>query len=343
MKRRDFAQKIALATMLPGITAASRPKSRPSLIKPRRLKQGDLVALITPGSYAPDAQIEKAVKNLEEMGFRVALGQNIRAKYGYVAGQDEQRLKDLHWAFSNPEVNAIWCARGGYGCTRLLPAINYDLIRQNPKVFIGYSDITALHLAFLQRSGLITFHGQVAQSKLTPYTLEHFLPVLMEGKARHVIALHTEYQEHEDQLYRFAPMRNGVVRGELAGGNLTLLAAMAGTEFGLNAKGKLVFMEDIEEKPYRVDRMLTQLRQASQLDQAAGFALGIFAGCGPEADEDSLSLYDAVNDRLGSLNLPSAYGFSFGHVSHQCTLPQGIRAELDTVAKTITLLEAAVM
>ena len=345
MNRRFFTRNLALGSFLPFVMngqKSNRRPERPALLKPHRLKEGDLVALITPGSYIPDSSLEKAVKNLEELGLNVAPGKNLRAKYGFVAGTDAQRLEDLHAAFANPEVKAVWCARGGYGCTRLLPYIDYQLIRKNPKVFIGYSDITALHLAFLQRAGLIGFHGPVASSTFNPYSVEHFRAVVMEGRSPHTIPLAEAYLEPEDDLYKYFTLRKGRVQGELQGGNLSLLAAMAGTEFELDATNKLVFLEDIEERPYRVDRMLTQLRQSASFHQAAGFALGIFDGCSPDEGENSLSLKDTVIDRLADIPVPAAYGLSFGHISQQCTLPLGVMVELDTEARTLRLLESGV-
>lgn len=345
MNRRFFTRNLALGSFLPFVMngqKSNRRPERPALQKPHRLQSGDLVALITPGSYVPDAGLEKAVKNLESLGLRVAWGKNLRAKYGFVAGTDTQRLEDLHDAFANPEIKAVWCVRGGYGCTRLLPYINYDLIRRNPKVFIGYSDITALHLAFLQRAGLVGFHGPVASSSFNPYTLEHFSAVVMEGRSPYTIPLAADYLEPDDELYKYFTLRPGRVQGELQGGNLSLLAAMAGTEFGIDATNKLIFMEDIEERPYRIDRMLTQLRQSAKLNHAAGFALGIFDGCDPKEGENSLSLQDTVRDRLMDIPVPGVYGLSFGHIAQQCTLPLGVMAELDTEAKTLRLLERAV-
>jgi muramoyltetrapeptide carboxypeptidase len=312
-------------------------------IKPKRLQAGDLIGLITPGSFIPDAALEKAVKNLETLGFRTALAPNIRAKMGYVAGTDQQRLDDLHGMFANPEIKAVWCARGGYGCTRLLPRINFNLIRQNPKVFIGYSDITALLNAVWQKTGLVGFHGPVASSTFTPYTIEHLLAVLVEAQSPHEIPLAIDYADSTDPLFQYQTLQPGKVQGTLAGGNLTLLSAMAGTEFAFNATGKLVFMEDIDEKPYRVDRMLTQLQQSAHLDKALGFALGIFSGCTADAGDESLTLSETVSQQLVGSGAPAVYGLSFGHVQHQCTLPVGIQAQLDTQAKTITLLERAVL
>ncbi|MBK7476712.1 MAG: LD-carboxypeptidase [Haliscomenobacter sp.] len=347
MNRRFFTRHLGLAAFLPvlgkGVSLPSQPAAPPSLVKPPRLKPGDKVGLITPGSFIPDRTLEKAIANIRNLGFEVVLGKHIRAKRGYIAGTDRQRLDDLHTAFANPDIRAVWCARGGYGCTRLLPEIEYELIAKNPKVLIGYSDITALHLAIHQQTGLVTFHGPVAGSDFTAYTASHVKAVLLEAKAPHVIQMLSDHGEVKNpELYKSQVLRPGRVKGPLSGGNLSLLAAMAGTGFGLNAAGKLIFMEDIDEKPYRIDRMLTQLRQSANLDQAAAFALGIFAGCVPEPGDESLTLAETVADRLSDLGRPAVYGLTFGHIANQCTLPMGIQAELDTDSFTLTLLEAGV-
>jgi muramoyltetrapeptide carboxypeptidase len=347
MNRRIFTRHLGLGAFLPvlgkGGSFFPNPATPPSLVKPPRLKPGDKVGLITPGSFIPDRTLEKAIANIRNLGFEVVLGKHIRAKRGYIAGTDQQRLDDLHTAFANPDIRAVWCARGGYGCTRLLPDIEYELIAKNPKALIGYSDITALHLAIHQQTGLVTFHGPVAGSDFTPYTASHVKAVLMDGAAPHVIQMLSDHGDVKNpDLYKSQVLRPGRVKGPLSGGNLSLLAAMAGTGFGLNATGKLIFMEDIDEKPYRVDRMLTQLRQSANLDQAAAFALGVFAGCVPEPGDESLTLAETVADRLSDLGRPAVYGLTFGHIANQCTLPMGIQAELDTDRFTLTLLEAGV-
>ena len=350
MNRRIFSRNIGLGAFLPllgGLCSprgAEQPLDAPyPLVKPERLRAGDKIGLITPGSFIPDRTLEKAIANIRALGFEVVLGKYIRAKNGYIAGTDEQRLDDLHAMFYNPDIRGVWCARGGYGCTRLLPDVDYGLIRKNPKVLIGYSDITALHLAIHQRTGLVTFHGPVAGSDFTEYTTRHVKAVLMDAAAPHVIDTLSDYGTVKNpELYKPLVIRPGTVRGPLYGGNLSLLAAMAGTEFGLDASGKLIFIEDIDEKPYRVDRMLTQLRQSANLDQAAAFGLGVFAGCVPEPGDESLTLAQTVADRLSDLGRPAVYGLTFGHIAHQCTLPMGVSAELDTEQMRLTLLEPSV-
>lgn len=354
MNRRLFSQRLAMAlgaaTCLPACEASARdttPASsnenalaEPTILRAKPLRKGDTVGLITPGSYIPDQDLAKAIKNMESLGLRVKPGENLRALRGFTAGTDPQRLDDLHSMFADPEVDAIWCARGGYGCTRLLPEIDYALIRNNPKILIGYSDITALTTAIFQETGLICFHGPVAASTFTDYTRRQLERVLFSTRETLFISPAAANDEKTDDLYQSFPIREGQATGRLIGGNLSLLAAMAGTPYALQPAGKIIFMEDIEEKPYRIDRMLTQLRQASPLEEAVGFGLGIFAGCKPEPDDRSLNLAETVTGQLASLRKPAVYGLSFGHIAHQCTLPVGVRATLDVAKRSITLLES---
>ena len=353
MNRRIFSQRLALAlgasTFLSACEANARQASsagreptraEPDILRAKPLQKGDTVGLITPGSYIPDQDLAKAIKNMESLGLKVKPGKNLRALRGFTAGTDTQRLDDLHSMFADPEVDAVWCARGGYGCTRLLPAIDFTLIRNNPKILIGYSDITALTTAIFQETGLVCFHGPVAASTFTDYTRTQLERVLFSTEDTLFITPATANDEKMDDLYQSFPIRDGEATGRLIGGNLSLLAAMAGTPYALQPAGKIIFMEDIEEKPYRIDRMLTQLRQSSALEGAAGFALGIFAGCEPGPDDRSLNLAETVMGQLKPLRKPAVYGLSFGHIAHQCTLPVGVRATLDVAERSITLLEA---
>ena len=313
-------------------------------IKPKRLKEGDTLGVIAPSSALPDHVVERAVKNLEGLGFKIQLGKNVRAKNGYLAGTDEQRWEDLHWAFSNKEIDAVWCIRGGYGATRILPKVDFNVIKKNPKIFIGYSDITALHVAIYQKTGLITFHGPVGTSDYTDFTKPNVLNVLMNPTPQYKLENSAENLKNESNLFKVEIITKGKCTGKLIGGNLSLLSAMDGTPYALkDLKGKILFIEDIDERPYRVDRMLTQMLQSHDLSQLSGIALGVFDGCNPKPDENSLSLIECLKDRLGNLGIPVIYGLSFGHISNQYTLPVGIEAELDTEAGALTLLESAVV
>ncbi|MEM9886484.1 MAG: LD-carboxypeptidase [Bacteroidota bacterium] len=342
MNRRNFKKQIAgLALALPlgkGLT------DQPVTIKPQRLNKGDIVGVIAPGSQINEKALEKGKRNLESLGLEVKFAKNIRAKRGFNAGTDEQRLEDLHTMFADRNIAAIWCARGGYGCTRLLPQIDYNLIRTNPKALIGYSDITALLQAIQVETGLIGFHAAVASSDFTRYTKRYLKRILFQDKDETVIELAKPNQRKgkRDTAFQARTIRQGIARGNLVGGNLSLLAALSGTKWELKAQNKIVFIEDIGEKPYRVDRMLTQLRQAAALRFAAGLALGIFTDCEAGKNDLSLTLQETLDDRLSDLGVPVAYGLSFGHIPDQCVLPVGIAAELDATEQKLTLLEAAV-
>ena len=310
--------------------------------KPLRLTEGARIALIAPASPASDEKIEKALASLAGMGYRVREGASLRARYGYLAGPDEARLNDLHGAFADPEIDAVWCVRGGYGTTRLLPQIDYRLIRKNPKPFIGYSDVTALHLAIGQRAGLVTFHGPVAASDFPENTLRHFRAVLVEPVEGYLLQAPGAGEQLPGEEYRPFVIAPGAASGPLTGGNLSLLAALAGTPFAPSFRGKIAFIEDVGEQPYRIDRLLTQLLHATDLRQAAGIALGVFADCAPKNTEFSFNLPETLRDRLGNLGMPVVYGLPFGHVAHQATFPYGIEAELDAEKRSLTFLESGV-
>jgi muramoyltetrapeptide carboxypeptidase len=317
------------------------------LVKPPRLKQGATVGLVAPSGVVDDAHIEKCVRNLESLGFKVRTGANIRAQRGGYAGSVEQRLADLHGMFLDRDVGAVWAARGGSGCLALLPRLDYRAIRRHPKILYGYSDITPLLLALRRHAGLVTFHGPVASSMGLDrdFSLRSMRSLLMEPRPRVTLEIAPENLQREADEPQFAPrvFRGGRAEGRLVGGNLSLVCAMIGTPYAAQVKGNILFLEEVGEAPYRIDRMLTQLRQSGVLAQAAGVALGVFQKCEAVDGEPSLTLAEVLDDNLSGLRVPSAYGFSFGHIPNQVTLPLGVRAALDTGARSITLLEPAVV
>lgn len=333
----------AAAAVFSGASQARAPA--PRLLKPPRLKAGALVGLIAPGGVVDDSIIQKCVTNLEGQGFRVKPGANLRAAHGGYAGTVAQRLEDLHAMFFDREVQAIWAARGGSGTFSLLPGIDYALVRRHPKILIGYSDVTALHLAMRRHAGLVTFHGPVAWSTFAEFTMAQLRAVLMEPERGSVLPMAEENLAKGDTARRFAPrvFRAGVAEGRLIGGNLSLLAALTGTAFAIEPQGTLVFIEEEREAPYRIDRMLTQLRLSGTLTKARGVIFGVFDRCEPTDDDPSLTLAETLEEQMSALRIPSAYGYSFGHITPQITLPVGIRARFDTEARTITLLETAVV
>ena len=333
MNRRDFA-KYSSAYMGGLMTLPIDSNREINAIDekrlPRLLSPGDTIALIAPGSSISDEKIEKAKTNLMALGLKVREGKYIREKYGYTAGKDNERIADIHWAFSDPTIDGIWCVRGGYGCTRLLPYLDYALIKKNPKILIGYSDITALHLAIYKKTGLTTFHGPVGSSKFTNFTTEHLQKMFFKP---------TEGQniQHLDPS-KVVVLSSGTAKGKLIGGNLSLVSAMCGTAYLPSAKGKIVFLEDVEEKPYSIDRMLIQLEQAWDLKKAKGILLGEFADCDSESDR-SLTLLETLENHFKDCGIPVLYNVPFGHIDDQATLPIGIKVSMHTKTKDIIFLE----
>ena len=354
MNRRAFAKLIAVIATSAATQSAALPiaaqRSR-RLIKPAALKLGDLVGLIAPSGVMDDATIEKSVNNLESFGFKVKVSDNIRAARGGYAGTVAQRLSDLHGMFQDRDIKAIWAARGGSGCTALLPHIQYDLIRRNPKILIGYSDITALHLAIYRHAGLVTFHGPVAPSTPTDYAVTQMQAVLMDPRPQTEIfmSIENERKAAEQPEFQLRTFRHGVATGRLIGGNLSVLTALIGTPFSAAIEHHLLFLEDVHEPPYRIDRMLTQLQQSvgsrgerDGLKHAAGIMLGVFSRINATEGSRSLTLNEVLDDHFGASPIPAVYGYSFGHIPDQFTLPIGVSARLDTASQTLTLLEAAV-
>ena len=334
----------AVVAPAPVRSAGPRTGPQPSLLRPPRLPPRSVVGLIAPGGVLDDKIIETCVRNLESAGFTVKPGANIRAARGGYAGTVEERLADLHAMFADREVRAIWAARGGSGCTALLPRIRYDFIRAHPKILIGYSDITALHLALLRQAGLVSFHGPVAWSTFSGYSVEHMLAVLMEPRPSYAMAMAPENaaKAATDPQYAMRTLHAGVADGRLIGGNLSLVAALAGTPYAADFRRGLLFLEDTGEPPYRIDRMLVQLDQSVGFRNAAGVMLGIFQKTAPTDKDPSVTFDEVLDDNFGRLSIPTVYGWSFGHVAHQMTLPVGIKARMDTGKGTLTLLEPGV-
>lgn len=342
MQRRDFFQRTALAALAPALptVSLSEQTTKPRQRKAARIRTGATVGVISVGYPLAEGQAEKALANLSALGYKAKPFPHWRDKTGYLAGSDADRLADLHAAFADPEVEVVWCARGGYGSTRLLPYIDYNLIKRNPKPFIGYSDITALHAALGRKTGLVTFHGPGASADLPDFALAHWQATLVEGKANYLIA-----PEATPLTPAYAPyvLKAGRAEGNTVGGNLSLLAALAGTPYSPCYKDKIVFIEDVDERPYSVDRMLTQLLQSTNLAQAAGIALGVFIDCEAKGDSPSFTLSETLHLCLDSLSMPIVYGLPIGHMPRQATIPCGVRALLDTNTFSLTLLESGVV
>jgi muramoyltetrapeptide carboxypeptidase len=320
-------------------------ESRP-LVKPRALKPGDTIGLIAPSSYVWDVwKIDIVAKRLETaLGVQSRLAKNVRARHGYMAGTEKERLDDLHAMFADSSIAGIFALEGGYGTERLLDRIDYDLVRRNPKVFVGFSDITGLHLAFQRRAGLVTFHGPVAISSLPPWTLANLKKAIFSSEP---IGELTNPPE-DDPLSPAFPLHTvagGKATGAIAGGNLTLVSTTMGTPYELDAKGKILFLEDTGEAPYRIDRMLTQLKLAGKFAECAGVVWGTCTDCSPARSnfEINLSISDLLDEILGSIGKPVLAGLVFGHTKEKSTLPLGVMAELDASARRVAVVEAATL
>ena len=343
MDRRDLLKSLAALPFLGSIAnAAHSTATATKIVRPKRLKAGQTVALISPSSGLAMDQINKAIDNMNSLGLKSKLGKYADKSNGFLAGTDAQRIEDIHWAFTDPSIDAVWCLRGGYGLSRILPQIDFAKIKSNPKPFIGYSDITALHVAIHQRTGLVTFHGPVATSTFSDYARDHVVKTLLSGTAPDKIAISPDNAANTNLLYKTQVITPGKARGRLIGGNLSLLTAVAGTPYALkDVRGKILFTEDVGEKPYRIDRMFVQLKQSLDLRSCAGIALGIFADC--DAPEGSPTVIDVIKDQFSDLGIPVICGLSFGHIRDQFTLPLGVTAEMNTADASLTLMQSGVI
>ncbi|RZA31443.1 MAG: LD-carboxypeptidase [Lysobacteraceae bacterium] len=344
LSRRGFGALAAAALSTPGLAAAAPRRTPARLIKPPRLRPGDLVGLVAPGGVVDDRLIQKSVQNIEALGLRVKVGTYLGAAFGNYAGSVQQRLADLHAMFLDPEVKMIWPVRGGSGCISLLSKLDYGLIRRNPKILLGYSDITALHLAIHNKTGLVSFHGPVASSTLADYSREHMMAVLTDPQPHYTIPMAPENAAKAASAPHFGirTLTAGTATGPLLGGNLSIVAALCGTPYEADFRNGLLFLEEVDEAPYRLDRWMTQLDLSKGFANAAGVMVGVCEDCAPEEGKRSLSLDETFEQHLKPLIIPAVTGYSIGHIRHQFTIPVGVRATLDTERQTLTLLEPAV-
>ncbi len=291
------------------------------------------MALIAPSGPVPAERLQPAVSAVAAMGLEPVVYRSCRSSHGYFAGDDELRAEDLNLAFADPAIDGIFCARGGYGAQRLMDRIDFDLISANPKVFCGYSDVTALHIAFNQRCGFVTFHTPMPATELYSgadgYTMRSCRGVL-EGD------FYGKLENPADMPLRaLAPGRAG---GVLTGGNLSLVSSSLGTPYEIDTKGKILFLEDVDEEPYRIDRMLTQLKMAGKLRDCAGFLLGYWTNCGAEHPERSLTLAQVFEELIVPEGRPVLAGLACGHSLPSMSLPMGAVAEMDACACSVAIL-----
>lgn len=336
-----FGSMAISAGTLPSIARAA---SNSAIIKPARLRPGMTVGLVTPASNVPEDQdLQTAMDLVRSLGFVPKPAANLFSRTQYLAGTDQQRAADLNAMFADPEVDAIFCVRGGYGSGRLLRYLDYDTIAANPKVLMGYSDITAILNAIFVRTGILTFHGPIASSNFSDYTYDQYRRVLLEPAPNTQIGELPEFETRPgvvDWDNRLTTIVPGVAEGRLIGGNLSLVVTLLGTPFEPNFEGAILFLEDVDEPPYSVDRMLTHLWMAGKLEQLAGIALGKFSE--DDYDSNTFSMEEVLRDRFEPLGIPTLRGLMIGHIEDKTVVPVGAQARLDADKGILTLLDTAV-
>ena len=311
------------------------------LLKPKAIRRGDVIGVVAPAS-APASQekIDKGAEYLERLGYRVKLGKNVRALRGYLAGTDQQRAADINEMFGDKRVKAIMVVRGGYGSPRLLPLIDYGLVRRNPKVLVGYSDLTALQLAMFTKAGLVSFSGPMVGVEMSngidPFTEENFWKVVTSTKKLGVL--------NNPDGRPLETIHKGIASGILLGGNLSLITSIAGSPYLPSFKNSILYLEEIEEECYRFDRMMNQLKLAGIFKDTKGILIGELTDVKPsDTSKPFLTADEVLDDYLSPLKKPVLKGLVYGHVARKLTMPVGIRARIDASIGSLEFLEPAVV
>ena len=347
MRRRAFLRRTGAASLLaaaPGLSWAAGDAPWPKPVRPRRLKAGDRVGLVAPASANfQSVDIEIAQEVARAFSLEPRLGAHVRDRHGYLAGRDADRAADVNGFFADASVSALFAIRGGWGCARVLPLIDWDLVRRNPKVVTGYSDITALHSALHAKTGLVSFHAPTLLSGWPPFSVEHFRRVVFEGEAVTMTNPPGDEERLVQRENRTRTITPGTARGRLLGGNLTVLTALMGSPYLPAFDGAILFLEDVREDIYRVDRMLTELSLAGVLGRLRGFVFGSCHECEPGEGYGSLTLEEVLDEHVRPLGVPAYEGAMIGHQDRQFTLPIGTLVELDAAKGSIAMLEPAVV
>ena len=314
------------------------------IVLPPRLVPGNRIALVAPaGPLLDKDDLARSEALCRALGYEPVLGKSAYARHGYMAGTDDERLADLNGALADPSINGIWCIRGGYGSIRLLDQLNYSAMASRPKALIGFSDISALLNAVTRLTGVVTFHGPVARAGMPAFNRWHFDRVLTSpepaGRLGRIPQPPDTLVPRED---RIVTLCGGVAEGHLAGGNLTLIQCLIGTPYFPDLAGAILFLEDVGEDLYRVDRMLAHLRLVGALRRLSGVLVGRFTRLNRSGGDGALGYDEVLAQYFEPLGIPVAYGFPVGHIDTQWTLPLGIRARLDADAGEVELLEPAV-
>ncbi|MEN2283644.1 LD-carboxypeptidase [Algoriphagus sp. SE2] len=343
MQKRDFLKSLGLMASSAAALSFTFPGKEEfaKTLKPQALKKGDAVGLVSPSSASADRmQFTFAKEALEALGFRVKMGANAQNRRGHLAGTDQERAGDLNDMFADPEVKAIVSIRGGSGAARILPLIDYKQISKNPKPLLGYSDITALHCAIQAQTGMITFHGPMGSGSWNSFNVEQFQKLFFDHERVTYENIHPESDDLVVKSNRIQTLTSGMAEGKILGGNLTVLTAISGSPYYPDFKDAILFIEDVGEDPYRMDRMMSTLKLNGTLDQIKGFIFGQCSDCEPGGGYGSLTLDQVLDDYILPLGIPAYSGAMIGHISKQFIIPVGAKVKMDADAGTFTLMES---
>jgi len=344
-QRRNFIKSglaVAAYALIPEIVNANSEKLNSSKnepltpLRPARLVKGDTIAIMGMAGAMRDPKILSGfIQIMEQQGFKVSVGQTVNKTYGYLSGSDEDRANEFNGFVSNPLIKAIFFVKGGWGCGRVLDKIDYQQLKTNPKIILGFSDMTSLLNAIYQKTGLVTFHGPVGNSSWEKFSLNSFQDIVCRGG--------DSFQKPEvPQLQSFSVWQNGEASGELIGGNLTVFCSLLGTPYWPSCAGKILFLEETHEVPYRIDRMLNSLRLAGVFDEISGVIFGQFNDCIAEKPQESFTLEEVVRHQLKGYSFPVIWGAPIGHVKDKWTLPIGMQVTMKAEDLSLKLMRSAV-
>ncbi|WP_160691752.1 LD-carboxypeptidase [Clostridium sp. C2-6-12] len=296
------------------------------MIRPKPLEIGDKIALIGTSSPIAKDRLEPSIRAMEELGLKVVLGESVNGKHGFLSGSDKIRAKDINTMFQDKTIKGIFAIRGGYGASRLLDMLDYEMIKKNPKVFAGYSDVTVLHNVFNEKCKLITFHTPMASTEfykgVDDYTMEYFKKNIFSHDPLGILK--------NPKGLEIKTLVGGKAKGRLVGGNLSIIASTMGTPYELDTKGKILLLEDVDETPYKIDRMLLQLKQCGKFKDAEGIILGSWTKCETKEGNNSLSLMEIFEELIIPENKPTIYNIACGHCLPTISLPLGAKVNMDT-------------
>jgi len=310
------------------------------ILKPGILKKGDKIGIISPASKPSDeSRYFKGVQYLEELGYSVISGKSVLNQRGYLAGEDINRINDLNFMFADPEIKAVFCSRGGYGVPRILDQVDYEAIKKNPKIFVGYSDITALNLAILAKTKLVTFTGPMVAVEMGKGIHEY-----SESNFWQNFTNATEFKKFENPAdEKLKIITPGKAEGRLVAGCLSVFVGLLGTPYMPDLTGAILVLEDIDEEPYRLDRYFAQLKLSGIFDNISGLIFGQFIDCtSKDQSKPSLTIEEVIQDYVKNLNIPIIANFAYGHGAIKLTLPIGVQARLDTAEDGLTILEKVI-